>query len=137
MDGNQNGTPTGARPALRHAAAQSPLHRDSLIRKVLFNIFAGDGRRHGWASPPNGIPERVATAVESSGRSAVADPVFMTKPACNLREQSSIVLLRGLAGSPVRRFASKLCAVLALSRKLRLDGTGLSDRTVFIAREKS
>jgi hypothetical protein len=33
--------------------------------------------------------------------------------------------------------ARALSAVLALSRKLRLEGTGLSDRTVFIAREKS
>src|SRR5215469_13759044 len=34
-----------------------------------------------------------------------------------------IVLLRGISRLPVRRFPSKLCAALALSRRLRLVGT--------------
>jgi hypothetical protein len=51
--------------------------------------------------------------------------LFPTPNACILRERSSIVLLRGISRLPVRRFSSKLCAALALSRRLRLDGTDL------------
>src|SRR5215472_10047096 len=43
-----------------------------------------------------------------------------------------IVLPWGISRLPVRRFPSKICAALALSRRLRLDGTGLPHSTVFM-----